>query len=390
MDRFDLIQLSAALFLLNFFIHYYLIKSSDEKFTVDIMPFLILLVTSKLDLLVSSYTIFKLAVSLMLIIKVGLSLYKKRITPSALLSFSVLLAIGLLILLVNTLVPPIFILNILLIILGGLNLWTLVKHTQLTIHQQKNEHLESGFIHFFAALILGAGHTTFNLSLGLIIYIFAQVSDLYLALKHFHKQEDSKEKRLRDLETRFERSVEFESKKRTSNMADQVAFIREKSQKDPLSKAFNRNGIITEINALINDSSVKIFSIAMFDIDYFKIINDTKGHIVGDECIKFLSYLFMSNNRKTDLLGRYGGDEFILLMPHVNAPAAMEICDRLRVEVMQKSAPKFTISMGIATYPYDGKSFMSLLEVADQGLYIAKEDGKNKVAYNGNVPLIKK
>ena len=95
-------------------------------------------------------------------------------------------------------------------------------------------------------------------------------------------------------------------------------------------------------------------------------------------------------NRKTDLLGRYGGDEFILLMPHVNAPAAMEICDRLRIEVMQKSAPKFTISMGVATYPYDGKSFTTLLEVADLGLYKAKEDGKNKVAYKGNVPLIKK
>ena len=390
MDRFDLIQLSAALFLLNFFIHYYIIKSSDDKFIVDIIPFSILLVTSKLDLLVSSFTIFKLAVSLMLILKIGVSLYKKPITPSVLLSFSLLSSVGLFVLLLNTLVPPIFILNSLFILLGALYLWTLVKHTTHLKHQHKNEHLESGFIHFFAALILGSGHTTFNLTLGLVVYIFAQISDLYLALKHFRKQDEYKNKRLADLETKFERTVEYESKKRTSNMADQVAYIKEKSQKDPLSKALNRNGILTEINALINDSSVKIFSIAMFDIDFFKIINDTKGHIVGDDCIKFLSHLFMSNNRKTDLLGRYGGDEFILLMPHVNAPAAMEICDRLRMEVMKKSAPKFTISMGIATYPYDGKSFTTLLETADLGLYKAKEDGKNKVAYKGNVPLIKK
>lgn len=390
MDRFDLIQLSAALFLLNYFIHYHIIKTSENKSIVDILPFLVLLVTSKLDLLVSAYTIFKLAVSLMLVIKIAVTLYKKEITASTLLSISLFAAVGLLILLTNTLVPPIFIINIIFIILGGLHLWTSLKYTQFSVYQQKNEYLESGFIYFFAALILGAGHTTFNLTLGLIIYVFAQVSALYLALKFYRKREDYKEKRLQDLETRFERTVEFESKKRTSNMADQVAFIRERSQKDPLSKAFNRNGILNEINALISDSSVKIFSIAMFDIDFFKIINDTKGHIVGDECIKFLSYLFMSNNRKTDLLGRYGGDEFILVMPHVNAPAAMEICDRLRIEVMQKSAPKFTISMGIATYPYDGKTFTALLEVADQGLYVAKEDGKNKVAYNGNVPLIKK
>lgn len=151
MDRFDLIQLSAALFLLNFFIHYYIIESSDEKFIIDIIPFIILLVTAKLDLLVSAYTIFKLAVSLMLILKISLSLYNKRITPSAVLTFSVLASVALYILLINTLVPPIFILNILLVILGALYMWTLIKNTKLSKHQQKNEHLESGFIQFFCS-----------------------------------------------------------------------------------------------------------------------------------------------------------------------------------------------------------------------------------------------
>ena len=128
----------------------------------------------------------------------------------------------------------------------------------------------------------------------------------------------------------------------------------------------------------------------MFDIDFFKTINDTRGHAIGDECIKFLAYTFMSNNRKTDMLGRFGGDEFILLMPHVNAPAAMEICDRLRLQVVQKSNPKFTISMGVATFPFDGRTFSELLESADQGLYRAKETGKNKVSYTGKVPILKK
>ena len=149
MDRFDLIQLSAALFLLNFFIHYYMIKSSDDKFIVDIIPFLILLVTSKLDLLISAYTIFKFAISFMLIIKISRSLYKRSITPSALLTFSVLASVVIYILLVNTLVPPIFILNILLVLLSAVYLWTLIKHTKLTERKQKSEHLESGFIHFF-------------------------------------------------------------------------------------------------------------------------------------------------------------------------------------------------------------------------------------------------
>jgi diguanylate cyclase (GGDEF)-like protein len=190
---------------------------------------------------------------------------------------------------------------------------------------------------------------------------------------------------LTELENRFERTVEFEAKKRTSVMADKIEHIREKSQKDPMTKALNRHGLTSEINNLIRDPAIKIFSIAIFDIDHFKGINDTKGHIVGDECLKFLSYTFMINNRKTDMLGRYGGDEFILIMPHINAPAALEICERMRGVIQSKSIPKFTISMGVATYPYDGRVFTSLLEVADKGLYKAKEGGRNRVAYDGNV-----
>jgi diguanylate cyclase (GGDEF)-like protein len=72
-------------------------------------------------------------------------------------------------------------------------------------------------------------------------------------------------------------------------------------------------------------------------------------------------------------------------MPGLNAPAAMKHCEVIRGEIQSKSQPKFTISCGVSTFPYDGKSFSSLLEYADRGLYKSKELGRNRVEYQGNV-----
>jgi len=247
------------------------------------------------------------------------------------------------------------------------------------------ELLEVKTIGFIGILFLSLASSYYLITTAIGIIILHQIADIIVITKHDISERQSVKLRLQELEHRFDRSVEFEAKKRTSVMADKVEHIREKSQKDPMTKALNRHGLTSEINNLIRDTSVKMFSIALFDIDYFKSINDTKGHIVGDECLKFLSYTFMINNRKIDMLGRYGGDEFILIMPHMNAPAALEVCDRMRAIIQNKSVPTFTISIGIATYPYDGRSLTALLEVADKGLYKAKEGGRNRVAYDGNV-----
>jgi len=247
------------------------------------------------------------------------------------------------------------------------------------------ELLEVKVIGFIGIILLSLASSYYLISTAIGIIILYQVADIIIITKHDINERSTLTQRLQELEYRFDRSVEFEAKKRTSVMADKVEHIREKSQRDPMTKALNRHGLTSEINNLIRDTSVKIFSIALFDIDYFKSINDTKGHIVGDECLKFLSYTFMVNNRKIDMLGRYGGDEFILILPHVNAPVALEICDRMRSIIQTKSVPAFTISTGISTYPYDGRAFTSLLEVADKGLYKAKENGRNRVAYEGNV-----
>ena len=390
MHYINLLFLLSSLFLTNFIYHLSFTNKKREAFLTDLIPFVTIWVTSLMPLQVSSFTILKLS----LILSIGGRLIFERLMIKTLKEYllvydfvaaGIILAIAL-----NPILIPNLIINIFVALIFSLEMISKLHVYNSERSLYSKETMEVGFIGWVGGISLSLGSSVFNQNLGISVIIIAVVAHLALEAKHYRRAVENTDGRLSELENKFERSVEFEAKKRTAQLEDKVEYIKEKSQKDPLTKAYNRNGILNEMNGLINDSSVKIFSIAMFDIDFFKTINDTKGHIIGDECLKFLSYTFMTHNRKTDLLGRYGGDEFILLMPHVNAPAAMEICDRLRKEVALKSSPKFSISMGIASYPYDGRSFNELLENADKGLYKAKELGKNRVAYEGNVPMLKK
>lgn len=390
MDKLDLIYLCSTLYLINYLFHYFIVKGPYNHVHFDLIPFFVLFLTKNLNVIHTDYTILKVALLISLIFQCAFTVSGKRVKRELHLFVNILSSIGVVILFVIRVNLPLVLLNALLIVVGASLLIIHLQIFRITQSKENKNTLEIGFVGFFGVLALGIGNTSFNLIMGLTILLFHKISELYNYGHLYRAIQENLAIRLSDLEMRFDRTVEFEAKKRTAIMADKVEYIREKSQKDPLSKAYNRHGITSEINSLINDSSVKIFSIAIFDIDFFKTINDTKGHVIGDECIKFLSYTFMSNNRKTDVLGRYGGDEFILLMPHINAPAAIEICDRLRKEVFQKSSPKFSISMGIAAYPYDGRTFTELIESADKSMYHAKENGKNRVSYTGNVPLLKK
>jgi len=390
MEKLDLITISAAFFLVNFLYHFYIAKSSESVNLTDLIPFLVIVGTSKLDVLYTDYSIFKIALFACMVYKIVLYLLGSRVQNNTIILFDVLIAIGIMILLVSKIVIPLVLINASLIAAVTSIIIIKLKFLTVTNSKRNKEIVEVGFLGYIGMVAFSIGNNHFNSFMGLAIIVLYQLSELAVSLKYFRSASDNTVIRLNSLEEKFERTVEFEAKKRTAHMTDKVEYIREQSQRDPLSKALNRHGIVSEINAAITDSSIKIFSIAILDIDSFKSINDSKGHIVGDECIKFLSYTFMSHNRKTDYFGRYGGDEFILLMPHVNAPAALEICERIKKEIAAKSSPKFSISMGIATFPYDGRTFTELVELADKGLYHSKENGRNRVSYSGVVPILKK
>ncbi len=129
------------------------------------------------------------------------------------------------------------------------------------------------------------------------------------------------------------------------------------------------------------------FSIVICDMDDFKKINDTLGHPSGDMVLKSFSELILNTIRNQDVVGRYGGDEFMLILPETDRATALNIIDRLRdniekmeVQVMKNRKASITASFGIATFPEDGISSDDLLIASDERLYKAKSLGKNTVA----------
>lgn len=127
-------------------------------------------------------------------------------------------------------------------------------------------------------------------------------------------------------------------------------------------------------------------TIALIDIDHFKDINDTHGHIVGDDVLKQLSVELMKNLRETDLAGRYGGDEFCVILPNTQLSQATEILERLRVIVSNYHDSRIpslsmSLSIGIATYSAHLTDAGMWLNEADKALYAAKTTGRNKINF---------
>ncbi len=120
-------------------------------------------------------------------------------------------------------------------------------------------------------------------------------------------------------------------------------------------------------------------SIMMLDLDDFKKFNDTYGHIKGDEALKKISSFLKENIRSGDILCRYGGEEFSLILPSTNPEEAFDLAERIRKGLSQKeiSGVYFTVSIGLANYPQDAQDKDALIKKADIALYKAKREGKN-------------
>ena len=126
-------------------------------------------------------------------------------------------------------------------------------------------------------------------------------------------------------------------------------------------------------------------SLVIFDIDHFKRVNDTYGHQTGDEVIRETARITSQLVRETDFAGRYGGEEFVVLLPGTTLDGAAQFAERLRSTIerqqidYQGSPLTFTISLGVATLADDMAGYQALLERADKALYQSKEGGRNRV-----------
>lgn len=176
-------------------------------------------------------------------------------------------------------------------------------------------------------------------------------------------------------------SIEHEVKKRMLEIEKVNKKLLNISKIDSMSQVMNKAALLDSIDTAISKNPKSEFSIILFDIDNFKTINDTLGHVTGDKCIKTLSVIAKNNMREFDLVGRYGGDEFIIVLPDIETNLAIMIAERFRQRVDLSDSPHFTISIGIATYPKDGTDVKALIEAADKGMYKSKSKGRNAVSH---------
>lgn len=188
--------------------------------------------------------------------------------------------------------------------------------------------------------------------------------------------------RLKRLEEEFNDELRKAVNRQTFHLKEVQEKMSHINKIDNLTKAYNKKAIFDKVEEMIDDRRTPEFSMIMFDIDHFKNLNDTLGHIKGDLCLKTLSKIAHDCIRNTDYLGRFGGDEFLILLPQAKLVTAINIAERFRRRIAEETNPHFTVSIGVTHYPDDGNTLKRLLDIADKGLYYSKEKGRNSVSYN--------
>jgi diguanylate cyclase (GGDEF)-like protein len=154
---------------------------------------------------------------------------------------------------------------------------------------------------------------------------------------------------------------------------------RHQAATDPLTGLPNRRSLEQRLHALVD--SATSFSIVMADLDHFKLLNDTHGHEAGDQALVLFARVLTETMRDEDLLCRWGGEEFTIVLPGVDVDGAIATTERVRealaLALMRASVPRFTASFGVAQRDTVG-DLEDLVRRADQALYAAKEAGRNR------------
>jgi diguanylate cyclase (GGDEF)-like protein len=177
--------------------------------------------------------------------------------------------------------------------------------------------------------------------------------------------------------------------------------IRVTAEMDGLTRIFNKKHMEQTLSELIyrtacaaydrrdqgGTAASQALSVFLFDIDHFKHYNDTNGHLAGDKLLQELARVVPDTVRKDDIFGRFGGEEFLLILPNTNLAQALAAANKIRSLLAGYQFPfsdrqplkAITVSGGVAEYPYHGRDAQSLLHAADEALYEAKRQGRNRV-----------
>ncbi len=169
--------------------------------------------------------------------------------------------------------------------------------------------------------------------------------------------------------------------------------LKDMAMVDPLTKAMNRNALINSFDkehsrASRNNGS---FALLLFDIDFFKQFNDNHGHLVGDQVLRSVVSTLKPIVRQNDSIGRYGGEEFVVLLSDVDKDIALKVAERARKKFEEQGVEvdgqqlDLTVSVGVAVFPTHGNSWDELIAEADKALYKAKRNGRNQTIYAGDL-----
>lgn len=164
--------------------------------------------------------------------------------------------------------------------------------------------------------------------------------------------------------------------------------LRAQSIRDPLTNLFNRRYMEETLERELHRATRKgaPLGVVMIDVDHFKQFNDRHGHDAGDEYLRELAQLFLSKVRNDDVVCRFGGEEFLMILPDADLPSVLARAEEIRSKAQsmavvfhQQPLPALTLSIGAAVYPHHGDAPQQVVRAADQALYKAKRNGRNQI-----------
>ena len=163
---------------------------------------------------------------------------------------------------------------------------------------------------------------------------------------------------------------------------------------DALTGLYNRTFFFSALEREIarGDRSGRAFCLVMLDLDDLKSVNDRFGHVAGDQVLRSVADTIRGGVRKIDVAARYGGDEFVALLPETDPTGGWVLAEKIRLTVAEQGMPGIdpapTVSVGVVSYPADGRSADALLVSADRAMYASKRGGKNRVARATAEPMV--
>ncbi|TSI08685.1 GGDEF domain-containing protein [Lysinibacillus sp. BW-2-10] len=260
--------------------------------------------------------------------------------------------------------------------------WGIVSQTPVTIMNQPLKELSIKMIVNSLPLLI--------ILLVLTVLVANRIASPLTRLAEFSRQSITKGNTHETTNKIHIKSKITEVKQLYYDIQEHLQILTDQNQKDGLTGLANRRTFDSQIKEWV-DHQIP-FSLIMLDIDRFKKVNDTYGHLVGDDVLKFLAKLLQESCRTNDRCFRYGGEEFIILLKNIDANQAYDIAERLRIKIEQTVSPTgepINISLGITSFKENDIHPTPIIERADTALYHSKETGRNKTTVYEQIKSLK-